>query len=69
MTSTPQSTAQEPPTVTRTLRVRQYPGTAANGRYQEQLAGACRFAWNQVLAGHETDYRLWKAAGKPGEGP
>ena len=69
MASIPQSTTQEPPTVIRTLRVRLYPGTAANGRYLEQLAGACRFAWNHVLAGHETDYRTWKAAGKPGEGP
>ncbi len=42
----------------RTLRVRLYPGTAANGQYLEQLAGACRFAWNHVLAGHETDYRM-----------
>ena len=69
MTSIPQSTTQEPPTVIRTLRVRLYPGTAANGQYLEQLAGACRFAWNHVLAGHETDYRTWKAAGKLGEGP
>ncbi len=69
VTSKPHSTAQEPRTVTRTLRVRQYPGTAANGRYQEQLAGACRFAWNHVLAGHERDYRLWKAAGELGDGP
>ena len=53
----------------RTLRVRLYPGTAANGQYLEQLAGACRFAWNHVLAGHETDYRKWKASGKLGEGP
>ncbi|MCE2467377.1 MAG: helix-turn-helix domain-containing protein, partial [Caldilineaceae bacterium] len=53
----------------RTLRVRLYPGTAANGQYLEQLAGACRFAWNHVLAGHETDYRTWKASGKLGEGP
>ncbi len=53
----------------RALRVRLYPGTAANGQYLEQLAGACRFAWNHVLAGHETDYRMWKAFGKPGEGP
>ena len=49
--------------------MRLYPGTAANGRYLEQLAGACRFAWNHVLAGHETDYRMWKAFGKLGEGP
>ena len=69
MTSIPQSTTQESPTVIRTLRVRLYPGTAANGRYLEQLAGACRFAWNHVLAGHETDYRMWKAFGKLGEGP
>ena len=69
VTSIPQSTTQEPPTVIRTLRVRLYPGTAANGRYLEQLAGACRFAWNHVLAGHETDYRMWKAFGKLGEGP
>ena len=69
MASKPHSAMQEPPTVIRTLRVRLYPGTAANGRYLEQLAGACRFAWNHVLAGHETDYRTWKAAGKPGEGP
>ncbi len=69
MTSKPHSTAQEPRTVIRTLRVRLYPGTAANGQYLEQLAGACRFAWNHVLAGHETDYRKWKAAGELGEGP
>ena len=69
MTSILQSTTQEPPTVIRTLRVRLYPGTAANGQYLEQLAGACRFAWNHVLAGHETDYRMWKAFGKLGEGP
>ena len=69
MASTPQSTTQKPPTVIRTLRVRQYPGTAAKGRYLEQLAGACRFAWNHVLAGHERDYRTWKVSGKPGEGP
>ena len=69
MASNPQSTTQGLPTVIRTLRVRLYPGTAANGRYPEQLAGACRFAWNHVLAGHERDYRMWKAFGKPGEGP
>ncbi|MDE0670599.1 MAG: transposase, partial [Caldilineaceae bacterium] len=69
MASTPKSTTQESPTVIRTLRVRLYPGTAANGQYLEQLAGACRFAWNHVLAGHETDYRMWKAFGKLGEGP
>ncbi len=69
MTSTPKSTTQEPPTVTRTLRVRLYPGTAANGQYLEQLAGACRFAWNHALAGHETDYQMWKASGKLGDGP
>ncbi|MCY4522565.1 MAG: helix-turn-helix domain-containing protein, partial [Caldilineaceae bacterium] len=69
MTSTPKSTTPEPRTVMRTLRVRLYPGTAANGQYLEQLAGACRFAWNHVLAGHERDYRMWKAFGKPGEGP
>ena len=63
MASTPKSTTQEPRTVMRTLRVGLYPGTAANGQYLEQLAGACRFAWNHVLAGHETDYRLWKASG------
>ncbi len=68
MASNP-TTAQEPRTVTRTLRVRLYPGTAANGQYLEQLAGACRFAWNHVLAGHERDYRMWKAFGKLGEGP
>ena len=69
MTSKPQSTTQEPRTVTRTLRVRLYPGTAANGRYLEQLAGACRFAWNHVLAGHQTDYGMWRAFGKLGPGP
>ncbi|MXZ43224.1 MAG: helix-turn-helix domain-containing protein [Caldilineaceae bacterium SB0666_bin_21] len=69
VTSTTQSTTQEPPTVIRTLRVRLYPGTAANGQYLEQLAGACRFAWNHVLAGHEKDYRTWKAFGKLGDGP
>ena len=53
----------------RTLRVRLYPGTAANGQYLEQLAGACRFAWNHVLAGHETGYRQWKASGKLGKDP
>ena len=57
MTSTPKSTTQEPQAVARSLRVRLYPGTAANGQYLEQLAGACRFAWNHVLAGHETGYR------------
>ena len=69
MASIPKSTTQEPPTVIRTLRVRLYPGTATNGRYLEQLAGACRFAWNHVLAGHERDYRTWKAFGKLGDGP
>ena len=69
MASTPQSTTQESRTVIRTLRVRLYPGTAANGQYLEQLAGACRFAWNHVLAGHERDYRTWKASGKLGDGP
>ena len=69
MASTPKSTTQEPPTVIRTLRVRLYPGTAANGQYLEQLAGACRFAWNHVLAGHEHDYHMWKAFGKLGDGP
>ncbi len=53
----------------RTLRVRLYPGTGANGQYLEQLAGACRFSQNHVLAGHETDYRTWKASGKLGEVP
>ena len=67
--SNPQSTTQELPTVIRTLRVRLYPDTAANGQYLEQLAGACRFAWTHVLAGHETDYRTWKAAGELGDGP
>ncbi|MXZ25697.1 MAG: helix-turn-helix domain-containing protein [Caldilineaceae bacterium SB0665_bin_21] len=57
---------REGPTVIRTLRVRLHPGTAANGQYLEQLAGACRFAWNHVLAGHETDYRTWKTSGQPG---
>ena len=69
MASTPKSTIQEPPTIIRTLRVRLYPGTAAKGQYLEQLAGACRFAWNHVLAGHETDYRTWKASSKLGDGP
>ncbi|MCE2468157.1 MAG: helix-turn-helix domain-containing protein, partial [Caldilineaceae bacterium] len=53
MASKPHSTEPNSRTVTRTLRVRLYPGTAANGQYLEQLAGACRFAWNHVLAGHE----------------
>ena len=69
MASTPKSTTQESQTVIRTLRVRLYPGTAANGQYLEQLAGACRFAWNHVLAGHETDYRQWQASGELGDGP
>ena len=55
MTSTSKSTTQEPPTVVRTLRVRLYPGTAANGQYLEQLAGACRFAWNHVLGDYNQD--------------
>ena len=53
MTNTPQSTTQGPPIVRRTLRVRLYPGTAANGRYLEELAGTGRFAWNHVPAGYE----------------
>ncbi|MCY4521841.1 MAG: helix-turn-helix domain-containing protein, partial [Caldilineaceae bacterium] len=69
MASNPHLPSQQPQTVVRTLRVRLYPGTAANGQYLEQLAGACRFAWNHVLAGHERDYRMWKAFGKPGDGP
>ncbi len=69
MASNPHLPSQPPQTVVRTLRVRLYPGTAANGQYLEQLAGACRFAWNHVLAGHERDYRMWKAFGKLGEGP
>ncbi|MCY4521391.1 MAG: RNA-guided endonuclease TnpB family protein, partial [Caldilineaceae bacterium] len=64
MAGKPHSTEPHFRTVTRTLRVRLYPGTAANGQYLEQLAGACRFAWNHVLAGHERDYRMWKAFGK-----
>ena len=63
------STREAPRTVTRTLRVRLYPGTAANGQYLEQLAGACRFAWNEVLAGHQTDYRNWCDHQKSGPGP
>ena len=51
------------------LRVRLYPGTAAHGRYLEQLAGACRFAWNEVLAGHQQDYRCWREYGRLGKGP
>ncbi len=69
MASNPHLTSQQPKTVVRTLRVRLYPGTAANGQYLEELAGACRFAWNHVLAGHERDYRMWKAVGKLGPGP
>lgn len=69
MTSTPRSTGKTPLTATRTLRVRLYPGTAANGPYLEQLAGACRFAWNEVLAGHQTDYRNRRDDQKPGPGP
>ena len=69
MASPPKSTTQEPPIVTRTLCVRLYPGTAANGQYLEQLAGACRFTWNHVPAGHEMDYRKWKASGKLGMVP
>ncbi|MCY4521793.1 MAG: helix-turn-helix domain-containing protein, partial [Caldilineaceae bacterium] len=69
MASNPHLPSQQPQTVVRNLRVRLYPGTAANGQYLEELAGACRFAWNHVLAGHETDYRMWKAFGKLGEGP
>ena len=64
--STPKT---RPDTVNRTLRVRLYPGTAANGRYLEQLAGACRFAWNGVLAGHQQAYRCWREHGRQGQGP
>ena len=53
----------------RTLRVRPYPGTAANGPYLEQPAGACRCAWNHVPAGHGTDCRQWQACGKLSPGP
>ena len=70
MTSTPKSTPNpQPDTVNRVLRVRLYPGTAAHGRYLEQLAGACRFAWNGVLAGHQQDYRCWREDGRLGKGP
>ena len=64
--STPKTRTE---TVNRTLRVRLYPGTPANGRYLEQLAGACRFAWNAVLAGHQQDYRCWREHGRQGQGP
>ena len=70
MASTPKSTPNpQPETVNRVLRVRRYRGTAAHGRYLEQLAGACRFAWNGVLAGHQQDYRCWRAYGRLGKGP
>ena len=64
--STPKTRTE---TVNRTLRVRLYPGTPANGRYLEQLAGACRFAWNAVLAGHQQAYRCWREHGRQGQGP
>ncbi|MCY3658853.1 MAG: transposase [Caldilineaceae bacterium] len=69
MTSKPHSTEPKSRPVTRTLRVRLYPGNAANGLYLEQLAGACRFAWNRVLAEHQTAYRMWRSFGKLGLGP
>ena len=66
--STPK-TNSPPDTVHRMLRVRLYPGTAANGRYLEQLAGACRFAWNAVLDKHQTRYWMWRSFGELGKGP
>ena len=48
--------------------MRLYPGTSANGQYLEQLAGTCWFVWNHILAGHETDYRMWMASGKLEDG-
>ena len=49
--------------------MRLYPGTAANGRYLEQLAGACQRAWNDVLDSHQTAYRMWRTFGRLGKGP
>ena len=50
MPNTPDSTAQTPDTVHRTVRLRLFPGDAATGILLTAIAGACRYVWNHMLA-------------------
>ena len=61
MPNNPDSTAQIPETVYRTVRLRLYPGDAATGILLTAIAGACRYVWNHLLADQERCYRLWQA--------
>ena len=60
MPNSPDSTAQAPETVHRTVRLRLYPGDAATGILLTAIAGACRYVWNHMLADCEWRYARWK---------
>ena len=60
MPNSPDSTAQAPKTVHRTVRLRLYPGDAATGILLTAIAGACRYVWNHMLADCEWRYARWK---------
>ncbi len=60
MPNSPDSTAQTPDTVHRTVRLRLYPGDAATGILLTAIAGACRHVWNHMLADCEWRYARWQ---------
>ena len=61
MTSQPDAMAQSPETVHRMLRHRLYPDTAETDHRLAGVAGACRQAWNHMVADCEPRYALWQA--------
>jgi len=52
----------------RVIRYRLAPQTRANASHLSGLAGASRFAWNELLARHKREYDGWVEAGKPEDG-
>lgn len=50
-------------TTTRAIRYRALPGSPGMAAGLNRLAGACRFAWNQLLADQEDLYRIAKMNG------
>ena len=56
--------------VNRVIRYRLIPGTCDNAAYLSGVAGASRFAWNELLRQTTRKYAEWVEAGKPeGERP
>ncbi|MCY4013413.1 MAG: transposase [Gammaproteobacteria bacterium] len=51
------------PTAIRTVRFRVLPGSPATARALNNIAGACRFVWNQTLADTDDLYRIARMNG------